>query len=45
MLVDGNTWVSETHGIHNYAKGEQSAFYFDPNRCLYFDADEKLVEL
>ncbi len=44
MLVGGNTWVSETHGIHNYAKGEQSAFYFDPNRCLYFDTDEKLVE-
>jgi glycerol transport system ATP-binding protein len=43
MLVDGYTWVSETHGIHDFKQGEQSAFYFDPKRCLYFDADEKLV--
>jgi glycerol transport system ATP-binding protein len=41
MLVDGNTWVSETHGIQNYMPGERSDFYFDPDRCLYFDADEK----
>ena len=45
MLVDGNTWVSETHGIHSYKAGEQSEFYFDPDRCLYFDADENFVAL
>jgi glycerol transport system ATP-binding protein len=41
MLVGSNTWVSEIHGIHNYMPGEISDFYFDPDRCLYFDADEK----
>jgi len=43
MLVDNNTWVSETHGIQNYMPGELSDFYFDPDRCLYFDADEKRI--
>ncbi len=43
MLVGSNTWVSETHGIQNYTSGELSDFYFDPDRCLYFDADEKRI--
>ena len=41
MLVSGHTWVSETHGINSYVPGKISEFYFDPNHCLYFDADEK----
>ena len=40
MAVEGNQWVSETHGIHTYEFGQQASFYFDPNRCLYFDANE-----
>jgi len=43
MLFDGHTWVSESHGIHHYPAGEQSDFYFDPDRCMYFDADEALI--
>lgn len=43
MLMDGNTWVSETHGIHHYESGQQADFYFDPNRCLYFDSDENFI--
>ncbi len=41
--VAGNNWVSEAHGIHSYKYGARARFYFDPARCLYFDADEKLI--
>jgi len=40
MQVGDNTWVSETHGIQSYTAGEVSEFFFDPDRCLYFDVDE-----
>ena len=43
MLVDGNTWVSEAHGIYQYDSGRQADFYFDPDRCMYFDADENFI--
>ena len=43
MLFNEHTWVSESHGIHHYAAGQQSDFYFDPDRCMYFDADENLI--
>ena len=42
--IEGNNWVSETHGIHNYEFGQDARFYFDSNRCLYFDANEALIE-
>ncbi len=42
--VEGNNWVSETHGIHTYEFGQQASFYFDPCRCMYFDRDDKLIE-
>ena len=41
--VAGNNWVSEAHGIHSYEYGQKARFYFDPARCLYFDADEKRI--
>jgi len=43
MLMGGRTWVSETHGIHHYETGQQAEFYFDPNRCMYFDADDNFI--
>ena len=42
--IAGNNWVSESHGIHSYEYGQQARFHFDPERCLYFDADEKLID-
>ena len=42
--VEGNNWVSEAHGIHSYEYGERSSFYFDSHRCLYFDANQDLME-
>ncbi len=44
VVVEGNNWVSEAHGIHAYEYGARSQFYFDPARCLYFDSDEKLIQ-
>lgn len=43
MLMGDRTWVSETHGIHHYKTGQQADFYFDPNRCMYFDADDNFI--
>ena len=43
LTVEGNNWVSESRGMHPYAVGERAVFSFDPDRCLYFDADENLV--
>lgn len=45
MLFDGRTWVSESHGIHHFNAGQQADFYFDPQRCMYFDADERLIPM
>jgi glycerol transport system ATP-binding protein len=44
VVVEGNNWVSETRGIHKYAFGQNASFFFDSSRCLYFDADEMLIE-
>jgi glycerol transport system ATP-binding protein len=44
VIVEGNNWVSETHGIHSYEFGQSTSFFFDSSRCLYFDANEMLIE-
>ena len=44
VVVEGNNWVSETHGIHGYEFGQSASFFFDSNRCLYFDANDKLID-
>ena len=45
MNVDGNIWVSQTHGIHSFEYGEKASFYFNANDCLYFDGDSRLIDL
>src|SRR5690606_12339073 len=42
--LDGQPWVSIAHGVHQLAVGEPARFDLDVARCLYFDADERLVE-
>ena len=44
VIVEGNNWVSEAHGIHSYEFGQNTSFFFDSSRCLYFDANEMLIE-
>jgi len=43
VIIEGNNWVSEAHGIHAYEFGQKASFFFDPARCLYFDANEMLI--
>ena len=31
-----NGWVSLSHGVHPYERGEDHTFYLNPNECLYF---------
>ncbi len=45
VIIEGNDWVSESRGIHSYQYGEKGSFVFDPSRCLYFDANERLIEI
>ncbi len=44
VIVEGNNWVSEAHGIHGYEVGQKASFFFDAARCLYFDADDMLIQ-
>jgi glycerol transport system ATP-binding protein len=44
VIIEGNDWVSEAHGIHGYEFGQSASFFFDSSRCFYFDADEMLIE-
>lgn len=44
FALDGRPWVSIAHGVHQLAVGEPARFDLDVAQCLYFDADERLVE-
>ncbi|MBF0278100.1 MAG: ABC transporter ATP-binding protein [SAR324 cluster bacterium] len=43
MIVEGNHWVSEAHGIHKYDVGTRADFYFDAEKCFYFDSQGRTV--
>ncbi len=42
--IEGNNWVSEAHGVHSFGFGQSAAFFFDAERCFYFDANEQLID-
>jgi glycerol transport system ATP-binding protein len=37
------SWISQSHGVHAMQVGETATFYLDAGRCMYFDADGRLV--
>ena len=41
--VQGNNWVSESHGIHPYEVGDSAGLFMKVERCLYFDSRGELV--
>ena len=43
FAMEGETWVSQSHGVRPYGIGERATFYIDPDHCLYFDADSRLI--
>ena len=45
ISVNGNVWVSQTQGIHSFVYGEKIRIYFDAAQCMYFGADEQLIDL
>ena len=45
ISVNGNVWVSQTQGIHSFVYGDKIQIYFDAGNCMYFDADDKLIDL
>ena len=43
LTVENNNWVCEAHGIHAFKIGEQANFFFEADRCLYFDMQENFI--
>ena len=41
--VGGQTWVSQSHGVHPYKIGETATFHADVSHALFFDMAGKLV--
>ena len=44
VRVNGNVWVSQTKGIHSFDYGENVRLYFNADNCLYFGADDRLID-
>ena len=41
--MNGQTWVSQSHGIHPFPVGSTAKLYVDVDQSFFFDADEKLI--
>lgn len=40
---DGQTWVSQSHGLHALNVGENASFHAEVGKCLYFSADGRRI--
>ncbi len=41
--LGGQTWVSQSHGIHALEVGASMSFYIDTAQCLYFSRGDELL--
>ncbi len=41
--LGGQTWVSQSHGVHPFEVGERAQLYADVGRALFFEPSGKLV--
>ena len=41
--LNGQTWVSQAHGIHPFKVGDRAKLFVDMDHAFYFDADHRLV--
>jgi len=41
--LDGNDWVSLSHGIHDFEIGAEATFHMDVSRAMYFTPEGELV--
>jgi glycerol transport system ATP-binding protein len=39
--LGGDTWISQSHGIHAFNVGDHASFYVDTARCMYFGQDNE----
>ena len=40
----GQTWISQSHGVHAIEVGEDAPFFLDAGQCLYFTEDGRRIE-
>ena len=41
--LNGQTWVSQSHGIHPFKVGSRAKLYVDMDHAFFFDIDGRLV--
>ena len=41
--LGGQTWVSQSHGIHPFEVGSTAKLYVDVDKSLFFDAEGRLI--
>jgi glycerol transport system ATP-binding protein len=41
--MNGDTWVSQSHGIHPFEVGDTARLYVDVDHSFFFGADDRLV--
>ncbi len=41
--IDGQTWISQSHGIHRLKIGEKARFHLNIDRAMFFDLNDRLV--
>lgn len=41
--IEGNNWVSESHGVYQFKVGDSTELFFDVSRCFYFHQNGDLI--
>ncbi|MFM9842686.1 MAG: ABC transporter ATP-binding protein [Dongiaceae bacterium] len=41
--MNGQTWVSQSHGIHPFPVGSMAKLYVDVDQSFFFDAEDRLI--
>ena len=41
--LEGQTWISQSHGIHAFEVGASASFYVDTGQCMYFGEENELL--
>jgi glycerol transport system ATP-binding protein len=41
--IDGQTWISQSHGIHSFEIGSAARFCVEIGKSKLFDLDDRLV--
>ena len=41
--INGQTWVSQSHGIHPFEVGSTAKLYVDVDQSFFFDGSNRLI--